>query len=297
MARPLRIEYPDAFYHVTSRGNERKEVFRDGTDYKLFLKTLKESAEFFTVKVHSYCLMPNHFHLLLETKQPNLSKFMQRLLGVYTTRFNRKHKRCGHLFQGRYKALVVDKDSYLLELTRYIHLNPVKAGLAASPEDYAWSSMRAFLKGPSEFPCTQFILQSFRSKTDYKNFILSGIQNSKDPIKEAIGGLFLGSEKFVEKFKQQISNIKDSSIAGKRKLEQISFSRLHPALKEKENDFKIYAYWKLGKRTQKEIGNLVQRTDSAISHAIKKFEEKMQKDRGLRDQFLMTERVFSSFKL
>lgn len=297
MARPLRIEYPEAFYHVTSRGNERKEIFRDVTDYELFLKTLKESAEFFTVRVHSYCLMPNHLHLLLETRQPNLSKFMQRLLGVYTTRFNRKRKRYGHLFQGRYKALVVDKDSYLLELTRYIHLNPVKAGLAESPEDYAWSSMRAFLKGPSEFPYTQFILESFRSTTDYKHFILSGLPISKDPIKEAIGGLFLGSEEFADKFKQQLSNIKDSSISCKRQLEQISLSRLHPALKEKENDFKIYAYWKLGKRTQKEIGSFVQRTESAVSHAIKRFEGRMQKDRGLKDQFLTTEREFSSFKL
>ena len=129
MARPIRIEYPGAFYHVISRGNERRAVFRGDNDYELFLNTLGEASDRFDVLIHAYCLMPNHLHLLIQTKDSNLSQFMKRLLGVYTIRFNRRHKRYGHLFQGRYKAYLLDQDSYFLELSRYIHLNPVKANI------------------------------------------------------------------------------------------------------------------------------------------------------------------------
>src|SRR3989338_2495337 len=115
MARPLRIEFPGAFYHLYSRGNEGKEVFRSPTDYELLLFILKDTAERFDLVVHALCLMPNHFHLLIETKDANLSHAMKRLLGLYTVRFNRLHKRLGHLFQGRYKGLLVDKDTYFLE--------------------------------------------------------------------------------------------------------------------------------------------------------------------------------------
>lgn len=219
---------------------------------------------------------------------------MQRLLGVYTIRFNRRHKRHGHLFQGRYKAFLVDKDSYLLQLTRYIHLNPVKAGLAKSPQDYEWSSMRFFLKDvDTGFLDTRFILQNFQSKSDYKNFVMDGLKISKDPLKEAVGGLFLGSEEFIDKFRKEISKIKDSAISCRRQLEQTSISRLEPLLKDKETDFKIYAYWKLGRRTQKEIGTLVQRTESAISHAIRRFQKKIEKDGKLRVQMMQVERHIS----
>ena len=125
MPRPLRLEFPGACYHVLSRGNERKAIFREGVDYEIFLGLLKDCADRFDLLVHAWCLMPNHFHLLLETKDSNLSQAMKRLLGVYTMRFNSKHHRRGHLFQGRYKAFLVDKDNYFLELSRYIHLNPV----------------------------------------------------------------------------------------------------------------------------------------------------------------------------
>ncbi len=113
MARPLRIEYNHAFYHVISRGNERKAIFRNPSDYELFFKTLKDACDYFGVFLHSFCLMPNHIHLLVETPEANLSLFMKRLLGVYTIRFNRKHERSGHLFQGRYKALLVDRDAHI----------------------------------------------------------------------------------------------------------------------------------------------------------------------------------------
>jgi len=212
MARPLRIEFANAFYHVFSRGNERRDVFREKRDYELFLETLKESSRFFDVLVHSFCLMSNHFHLLVETTKPNLSKFMQRLLGVYTTRFNRRHERHGHLFQGRFKALLVEKDSYLLELARYIHLNPVRAKLAQRPEDYPWSSMKNFLNsGDEDFPHTALILRSFGSRKTFRDFVLEGLERMIDPFQNVVGGLFLGSEEFVERFREKIDEVKNGN--------------------------------------------------------------------------------------
>ena len=126
MARQLRIEYPGAWYHVTSRGNERGSIFRLDKDRTRFLKTVAESAELFRVEVHCYVLMSNHFHFLLRTLESNLSRFMQRFNTAYTRYFNLRHRRSGHLYQGRYKAIVVEADEYLLEVSRYLHLNPVK---------------------------------------------------------------------------------------------------------------------------------------------------------------------------
>ena len=126
MVRPLRIEYPNAWYHVTSRGVARSEIFRDDKDRKRFLKILEESVDAFNVEVHCYVLMSNHFHFLLKTPEGNLSRFMQRFNTAYTTYFNLRHRRSGHLYQGRYKAILVEADEYLLELSRYIHLNPVR---------------------------------------------------------------------------------------------------------------------------------------------------------------------------
>ena len=133
MARPLRIEYPGAVYHVTSRGNARKKIFLDDIDRDEFLATLGWVVERFGWGCHAYCLMDNHFHLLIETPKPNLSLGMRQLNGVYTQRFNRRHKRVGHLFQGRFKAILVERDSYLLELARYIVLNPVRIPIGDRP--------------------------------------------------------------------------------------------------------------------------------------------------------------------
>jgi REP-associated tyrosine transposase len=124
MARPLRIEYSGAYYHVTSRGNERKAIFRDDTDRKTFLGLVERAAEEFHLRLHGYVLMNNHYHLLLETRKGGLNRALRFLNGVYSQAFNRRHHRIGHLFQGRYKAILVDKESYLLELSRYLHLNP-----------------------------------------------------------------------------------------------------------------------------------------------------------------------------
>ena len=146
MARPLRIEYPGAFYHVMNRGLERRVIFRDRLDYQAFLHRCLEVHNRFKVIFHAYSLMPNHYHLMMETPAENLSRAMRHLDSVYTQGFNhRKERRVGPLFQGRYKAILIDKDAYALELSRYIHLNPVKAKIVNRPEDHAYSSFRYYV--------------------------------------------------------------------------------------------------------------------------------------------------------
>jgi putative transposase len=145
MARPLRIVYPGAYYHVMSRGNEQKEIFKSQRDREKFLEYLASANERYGAIIQAYCLMSNHYHLLLETPEGNLPQIMRHINGAYTTYFNVKRKRSGHLFQGRYKAILVDADSYAAELSRYIHLNPIRVGLAERSEDYPWSSYRSYI--------------------------------------------------------------------------------------------------------------------------------------------------------
>jgi REP element-mobilizing transposase RayT len=145
MARPLRIEYPGAFYHVTSRGNKQRDVFKSQRDREKFLSYLGSATERYGAVIHSYCLMNNHYHLLLETPGGNLSQIMRHVNGAYTTYFNVKRKRSGHLFQGRYKSILVEADSHAKELSRYIHLNPVRAKMVVHPKEHPWSSYQAYV--------------------------------------------------------------------------------------------------------------------------------------------------------
>ena len=143
MSRPLRLQLPGGIYHVTARGNARRSIFEDDDDCARFLIVLASTVARYRVLCHAYCLMGNHYHLLVQTPEPNLSVAMRQLNGVYTQRFNRRHERCGHVLQGRFGAQLVDGDSYLREVCRYIVLNPVRAGLVAHPRDWKWSSFHA----------------------------------------------------------------------------------------------------------------------------------------------------------
>jgi putative transposase len=151
MARPLRLEYEGAVYHVTSRGNARQDIYLVDPDRELFLSVVGATVERFSWLCHAYCLMPNHYHLLIETPEANLSRGMRHLNGVYTQAFNRRHMRSGHVLQGRFKAIVVEKESHLLELARYVVLNPVRARMVRSAKDWPWSSYRA-TAGLAEVP-------------------------------------------------------------------------------------------------------------------------------------------------
>jgi len=148
MARPHRIEFAEAVYHVTARGDRREAIFLDDQDRQLFVDLLAQALERFDACALAYCLMDNHYHLVLCTRQANLSALMRHVNGVFTQRVNRRHGKVGHVFQGRYKAILVDRDAYLLEVCRYVDLNPVRAGMVASPHDWPWSSYRALTGAP-----------------------------------------------------------------------------------------------------------------------------------------------------
>jgi putative transposase len=143
MARPLRIEFPGAVYHVTSRGNRREPIFVDDEDRRSFLDCTAQALVRFDAQMLAYCLMGNHYHFVLHTRQPNLSRLMRHINGVYTQSFNRRHAKGGHLFQGRFKAILVDRDGYLLQVCRYVELNPVAAKIVKKPQAWPWSSYRS----------------------------------------------------------------------------------------------------------------------------------------------------------
>jgi len=210
MARPLRIEYEGALYHITSRGNAREKIFLTDTDRMEFLDVLTHVVSRFGWTCHAHCLMSNHYHLLVETPLPNLSKGMQLLNGVYTQRFNRATKRSGHVFQGRYKAILVEKESHLLELARYVVLNPVRARAAPSAGDWPWSSYRA-TAGRVEAPAfltidwilSQFSVERVEAMCAYRRFVGQG--RGAGVWEELRAGSLLGSDGFIEQMKPRLA--------------------------------------------------------------------------------------------
>ena len=184
MARPLRVEFSGAIYHLTSRGNARQKVFFTDADRELFLDTLSQVVSRYGWICHAYYLMANHYHLLVETPKANLSLGMRQLNGMYTQSFNRRHNRVGHLFQGRFKAILVEKESYLLELCRYIVLNPVRVKGKGEIGAWKWSSYRATagLASVPEFLSTDWILEQFgknraKAQKRYRAFVREGLEN------------------------------------------------------------------------------------------------------------------------
>lgn len=212
MSRPLRLSFPGAIYHLTSRGNARAAIYLDDDDKQHFLDLLANYVDKFNWICHAYCLMDNHYHLLIETPDANLQVGMRQLNGVYTQQFNRRRGRVGHVFQGRYKAILVDKESYLLELCRYIVLNPIRAAMVAQPEQYLWSSYPVTMGTNRESSCvsSDWILSQFSSRKStarkrYQQFVLEGIgqPSSWNQLK---GQVLLGSEKFIESLRPYIQD-------------------------------------------------------------------------------------------
>lgn len=215
MSRPLRIEYPGAVYHITSRGNEKKPVFKDDQDRNNFLNTLQHVKKRYNFICHAYCLMTNHFHVLLETPDGNLSLGMRQLNGVYTQLFNKRHGRVGHLFQGRYKAILIQKDSHLLEVCRYVVLNPLRARMVERTGEWKWSSYLATAGKATPHPCltTDWVLSQFSGKRgkaeqEYRKFIQWGI-GQKSIWTEVRGQALLGEEGFVDKFVDHLKKHRD----------------------------------------------------------------------------------------
>jgi len=205
MARPLRVQFEGAVYHVTARGNERRKIFFSKRDYERFKEYIAEAKEKYKFILHGYVLMMNHYHLLMETPEKNLSKIMHHINSSYTTYINVKRKRSGHLFQGRYKSIVVDKDNYLLEVSRYLHLNPVRAKIVEKPEDYPYSSYSAYISTHGEALVTRsVILEMFKTKesearNQYRAFVESALEGvAESPMKKVYGGMILGSQDFIK---------------------------------------------------------------------------------------------------
>jgi REP element-mobilizing transposase RayT len=205
MARPLRIEYAEAVYHVTSRGNARRPIFKDDKDRRMLFNILEEVNDRYHWLCHAYCLMSNHYHLVIETPDGNLSKGMRHLNGVYTMRFNRHHGSVGHVFQGRYKAILVQKESHLLEVCRYVVLNPVRAKVVEIPERWRWSSYRATAGIEKAHLClsTDWVLGQFGSKKRiaekrYRGFVTDGI-GGHGIWENVKGQSILGERDFVDR--------------------------------------------------------------------------------------------------
>jgi putative transposase len=248
MARSLRIAYEGAVYHVTARGNERRTIFRDDADRERFLRVLGESVRQFEVRLYLFCLMSNHLHLVIETPRANLSVFMHRLLTAYTVYFNQHHGRCGHLFQGRYGARLVEKDTYLLRLSRYVHLNPVFTAAArrrpvserlALLRQYRWSSYRSYIgrDRPLEFvdPAPIWAAVSAeptRRRPTYRRFVESGIEKIDSTFLEAqnASGLCLGSESF----RDRIGTWYRQRLAAAPRREDVAFRRAGRVLSGEE---------------------------------------------------------------
>jgi len=215
MARPLRIEFPGAVYHVTCRGNEQRDIYRDDEDRRKFLSILAESAGIYSIKLYAYVLMSNHFHLILETPLGNLSEFMRRFNITYTGYFNRRHDRAGHLYQGRYKSLLIDKATYLTIVSKYIHLNPVRIATMQEKsveqrldylKAYRWSSLPGYLETKKKEGLIDYVTvlaeyggDNRLGRANYGKSISEDVAGHLDIKKAVIGQSILGSKTFIEK--------------------------------------------------------------------------------------------------
>ena len=214
MARPLRIEFAGAVYHVMSRGNARQEIVLDDADREKRLDWLRRTVETYGWRLHAFALMRNHDHLFFETPEPNLSAGMQYLNGSYTSYFNRRHGRCGHLFQGRFKAHLIEEDGYFLEVSRYIHLNPVRAEVLTRLEQYPWSSYRGYQRASRAIHWVTYdrVLGEFDTspglaRRAYTRFVQAGIeQPPSSPFAAALEGMVLGSEQFVARVRRLLDD-------------------------------------------------------------------------------------------
>lgn len=279
MARPLRIEFAGGLYHVTSRGNAREDIYCNDDDRMIFLQLLYRACERYDWYCHAYCLMSNHYHLLIETGMPSLSKGMKYINGSYTQAYNRLHQRVGHVFQGRYKAILVEKDNYLLELSRYIVLNPVRARKVRSAKDWKWSSYRATagLKENEPYLTTDFVLSCFSDNKSiaqqrYRKFVQQG-KNQPSVWDGLKNQLYLGTDEFVENMLCKLNpdqSLKDIPKKQKQSApKSFDYYKIH-SNNPKESMAKAYLS---GYYTLLEIADAFGVSYATVSRAVKKYEE------------------------
>jgi len=326
MVRPLRIEYPGAVYHVTGRGNERKPIFRDPLDRKTFLEILIQSLNIYGVRIYAYVLMENHFHFLLETPLANLGQFMRRFTITYTSYFNRAHKRVGHLYQGRYKSILVEKESYLSELSRYIHLNPVhtKTIKNKTPEEqwrylthYPWSSLKGYLSPSNKKPFVDYSLvltdlggDNLRGRRAYQKRIKEDLLGELDTKQKVIGQSILGGDKFVKWLKENFfSTNKERECPDLNELRRFGAmeaiitiflketEKTLEEVKHKKNPLRpvlMDLLYRLGGLTNVEIGKFFAVDYSTVSQSRKRLATKVKNDKGLRKRI---ERIETSLSI
>jgi REP element-mobilizing transposase RayT len=308
MARPLRITYPGAFYHVTSRGNERKNVFKSKRDREKFFEYLDSATQRYDAVIHVFCLMDNHYHLLLETPSGNLPQIMRHINGAYTTYFNVKRARSGHLLQGRYKAILVDIDEYAKELSRYIHLNPVRAKMVKTPEEYEWSSYQFYIgvQKPPEWLHRDFILGYFGDKVSiaqkgYHSFVSAMVNKKYDsPLDEVVSSTLLGSPGFI-------AFIKDRFLSGKKPdkdlpalKELVEKASMQDIFDEVESvlgkqpalarNVKMFLCQRHAGEKLRDIGTHFGIGESGVSQASRRVNDKIRKDKKLKRQIAKIER-------
>jgi len=273
MARPLRIEYPGAVYHVTARGNARQSIFRDEQDRGLFLGTLDHVTARYGWLCHAYCLMTNHYHLLIETPKPTLARGMRQLNGVYTQAFNRRHRRVGHLFQGRYHAVLVEREPHLLELCRYVVLNPVRVKACRTAGEWRWSSYRATagFAGAPGFLTVDWVLAQFgqrRSQAEerYRAFVREGL--GRQPWQDLRGQIYLGSEDFIARLTKKADRVQEVP----RVQQQPVRPRLEEILRRRGDQGIAVAYHDYGYR-MREIADYLGVHYATVSRRLRKVKE------------------------
>ena len=321
MGRPWRIEYEGALYHILSRGNEQKDVFYDDKDRSLFLETIGEMSERHEMDVFAYVLMGNHYHILSRTNRPNLSKAMQWLGVTYTRRFNLRHSRCGHLFQGRFKSIIVENDAYLIQLSCYIHRNPLRAGIVDRLANYRWSSYKAYAYGHKapDWLLTDPILSQFKGKdrhTSYREKVQGYANEEKKLWEDLRYGMILGTKDFVNKIRSaylpekphkeipeqrhvakavdpvvvlnEVARILDRDLNDFRQSQRISRSD------KDDRDLLVFFLWKTGYLTNERIGHFFGLTYSSVSHIVRSIRKRLEHDRGLKKKF---KKIYSQFKM
>lgn len=276
MTRPLRIEFPGALYHVTSRGDRKKSIFFDDNDRRRWLDILGLVCDRFNFVVHAYCQMGNHYHLMLETVEGNLSQGMRQLNAFYSQQFNKRHSFVGHVFQGRYKGILVQKETYLLELARYVVLNPVRAGIVDDPKDWKWSSYHA-TTGQCDAPAwldSASLLSQFGATRQlaivaYRQFMLAGI-GMESPLKDTQHQLVLGDQAFMAQHGDRVATADFTAvIMDQRRIAALTLAQYEDTYPDREEamarGYRSTAF------TMIEIGRHFRVSDKTVGRAVRRY--------------------------
>lgn len=279
MARPYRIEYPGAVYHITARGNARQDIFLDEVDRTSFLEGYAHVSQRFNWHCHAYCLMSNHYHFVLETPDANLSQGMRQLNGVYTQKFNRRHGRTGHVLQGRFSAILVEREPYLLELCRYVVLNPVRAGMVRSAREWPWSSYRGTAGQAvcASWLSTDWILSHFgrtraRAEAAYREFVSEGRTQPRiwEQLQQQV---YLGSDAFIRQVQKRKPTTDDLSEVPKAQRRFPAKSLTWYAKANRDPHRAMAQAYTSGGYTLKAIGSHFGVHYSTVSRAVRKAEK------------------------